>query len=692
MELLHIISITASTNAHVVEALGAWLAVIPITVFFLLVLSYMANKMQDDARHTPHLWIVANLLICFAMSANLLLSWGPHHDMLSKEGASEAALSAWAQATVSEMGWFYTAFLSFTACAIRPKYSNQLTLSVLTTVLYIISTLLFRNYLAAPSIIIRVVVVLFTAVGALIWSHSAETANRQHFKDVMSVEDAEQENKQSSEARIKAEVRADAECNLMAFLCHEIRNPFNGITGSLEEISIGLGKLGSSPECEELNAWAKTALTSSKYLIDILDNVLDQSKLEQGKLVLDARPINLDTLCQSVERMLRHTRNEGVEILVTVPTDLTVNGDATRWRQLLVNLMSNALKFTPDQGKVNLTVKPTPDNKLLCVEVCDDGPGISAELLPRLFEKYAQGGFHQGSGLGLSIAQLIVRLMGDDIKVESPYKRHTAGGGRGGDGWVQGSRFYFAVPLLAPKQGAVGSTASAVPGGGFGGAVRGAVGGNAGEAVGAGIPRAVEAAKKAAPFASIEALASSSAARDGLADRNNGGIGPWRKLAKLNVLVVEDDMLNCIVMQAKLKRAAQDVCEELHCEAVHSGEAAIEKYDEIKAGGSRESGFVGGDRYVDLVLMDEHMENGGGTLKGSETIQILRQHGCRSVVVACSGNCLPADRERYIQAGAAHVWPKPYPDMSAMSQDLLRWFGPNHIQDQGAIDIAVVDP
>jgi CheY-like chemotaxis protein len=288
--------------------------------------------------------------------------------------------------------------------------------------------------------------------------------------------------------------------------------------------------------------------------------------------------------------------------------------------------------------QVHLSVQPTSDNQQLLVEVCDHGPGISAELLPRLFEKYAQGGFHKGSGLGLSIAQLIVRLMGDEIKVESPYKNTAGGGGgKGDDKWVQGSRFYFTVPLLAPNQGATTLKAAVVPGGGME-----AGGGGGAATVGAGSVRAVEAAKAAAPFASVEALTSGSTVLDGAG-------GPWRKLAKLNVLVVEDDMLNCIVMQAKLKRAAQDVCEELHCEAVHSGEAAIEKYDEIKAGGSRESGSVGGDRYVDLVLMDEHMENGGGTLKGSETIQILRQHGCRSVVVACSGNCLPADRDRYMQ-------------------------------------------
>jgi signal transduction histidine kinase len=163
--------------------------------------------------------------------------------------------------------------------------------------------------------------------------------------------------------------------------------------------------------------------------------------------------------------MLRHTRNEGVEILVTVPADLMVNGDETRWRQLLVNLMSNALKFTT-KGQVHLSVEPNPETQQLYVEVCsvvyvevssvvyvevcsvvyvsgciclcsytlrqvcDHGPGISAELLPRLFQKYAQGGFHKGSGLGLSIAQLIVRLMGADIKVESPYK-DTGGGGAG---------------------------------------------------------------------------------------------------------------------------------------------------------------------------------------------------------------------------------------------------------------------
>jgi len=144
--------------------------------------------------------------------------------------------------------------------------------------------------------------------------------------------------------------------------------------------------------------------------------VLDQSKLEQGKLVLAEKEICFDLLCQSCLSMLQHTKQPGVSLTVDVPTGLTIIGDHMRWHQVLVNLLrcplvfhatqyiltpnllSNALKFT-SHGAVTLTVVPV-GSSTLHVAVSDTGPGISAELAPRLFQKYAQGATsHKGSGL-----------------------------------------------------------------------------------------------------------------------------------------------------------------------------------------------------------------------------------------------------------------------------------------------------
>ena len=108
-----------------------------------------------------------------------------------------------------------------------------------------------------------------------------------------------------------------------------------------------------------------------------------------------------------------------------IPKGLFVLGDAVRWRQLLINLLSNATKFTRT-GWIGLSVRAVGEG--LSIEICDTGDGIAPELVPTLFDKYTQGGFHKGSGLGLNIANLIVELLGTRFQVESPAPAPTAAG------------------------------------------------------------------------------------------------------------------------------------------------------------------------------------------------------------------------------------------------------------------------
>jgi CheY-like chemotaxis protein len=117
----------------------------------------------------------------------------------------------------------------------------------------------------------------------------------------------------------------------------------------------------------------------------------------------------------------------------------------------------------------------------------------------------------------------------------------------------------------------------------------------------------------------------------------------------------------------KLRQATSSFCK-ISIEAVHSGEEALEKHQERME--TNHPSFP-----YDLVLMDEHLENAGGKLKGSETTRLLRELGVRVVIVACSGNCLADDRLLYIAAGASHVWPKPYPNAPDIAEDLQNWFG-----------------
>ncbi len=249
------------------------------------------------------------------------------------------------------------------------------------------------------------------------------------------------------EARRRAEAAAQAKSNFLAMMSHEIRSPMNGI------ISVG-EMLGKSTLDEEQTQLVTVINQSAETLLTILDDVLDLSKIEAGKLDVNKHGFDLPELLQGVGNLLRQSFaqkkvNFTLDISDTVPG--YVMGDSNRIRQIMYNLLSNALKFT-ENGSV--TVTATAENtengcKTVRIDVADTGIGINPKILNRLFQPFEQADSsvarqYGGTGLGLTICRRLASLMGGEIMVDSL------------EG--QGSTFTLQLPLEVIEKPAVKQT------------------------------------------------------------------------------------------------------------------------------------------------------------------------------------------------------------------------------------------
>ena len=236
-------------------------------------------------------------------------------------------------------------------------------------------------------------------------------------------------------AKEQAEESDRVKTAFIANMSHEIRTPLNAILGFSDLLTC-------ETNSDEQRKFKKIINQGSRLLLKIIDDVLDISTMESGRLNLNIEEVSVDEIFQSIKPIfseeLNCTPNNNISFSIKLPeTDLRVRGDSDRIKQVLINLIDNAFKYTK-QGSVTAGCRTDGQKKIAVFSVRDTGIGIRPEVQESIFHRFYQAdSFSKGTGLGLAIARSLVEQMGGEISVESV------------EG--QGSEFIFSLPLVTSK-------------------------------------------------------------------------------------------------------------------------------------------------------------------------------------------------------------------------------------------------
>ncbi|GAB7080929.1 ABC transporter substrate-binding protein [Megalodesulfovibrio paquesii] len=427
------------------------------------------------------------------------------------------------------------------------------------------------------------------------------------------------------EAELKAATRAaqaasQVKSEFLDHMSHEIRTPLNGLLGMLQLLSL-------TELTEEQREYVDTGLTSGRGLVTILTDILDLSRVESGRLSLEERPMQLRALVDEVAWLFRaEAQEKGLAFRVWVDPAApdTIMADASRLRQVLFNLLGNAVKFT-DAGEIMLEVvavapgTPGPlqaeqhGSGALVFQITDTGPGIAQQDIPRLFEAFVQqpigSGAHRrrkkGLGLGLAVVARLVKLMGGTVLVAS-----VPG---------EGSEFTVTIPCTVPETDTFLRDQN----------TQNKQGGQADPIV---PPTAPEPAGKADN--AEDSAAGPQSESQAKPQAKSQPVPQDPRVDTLRILVAEDEPTNRFTMETFLSRRGHRVS------MVADGEKALHA--------------ALGEPF-DLILLDIQLP----VLSGLDVARRLREQGIRTPIVAITAFAMQGDRERFLEAGMTDYLSKP---------------------------------
>lgn len=226
-----------------------------------------------------------------------------------------------------------------------------------------------------------------------------------------------------SEEKVRAEEANKIKSDFLANISHELRTPLNAIIGFSEIMSQGdmLGAFGPDKYAE----YSRDIHHSGMFLLNVINDILDMSKIEAGRMELARESVPLDQILAEAGRIVAHAADEKrLELVPRVEPDLTVTGDRRAVKQVVLNLLSNAVKFTPEGGRVTLDAHHDREADAVVITIVDTGIGIPADHIASLGRPFVQvenqfTKSHKGSGLGLAIARSLVELQGGRMTIAS---------------------------------------------------------------------------------------------------------------------------------------------------------------------------------------------------------------------------------------------------------------------------------